>query len=769
MNETCSVLILASALAAAGLMSACLSGSDNEFDPTETITEPDISNPAVCLEVEEFFQAAIWAPVVSQTCIGCHHINGLAARSRLVLEISSSPGYRENNLARFASLSEMDYQGEPWLIAKPLGLVEHGGGAQFQRDSDVHRAFVDFVAMLREPVPCSTPTTTDEYFHGVRLLDEVQTLRKATIAMLGRMPTDAEKTSVLARGADGLDDALTGIMDEDGFYDFVKETYNDLILTDRYIAGSSAVDLLDNNDYPDRYWFLSIENDAERRLMQQQANTAVAREPLELIAHVIANDLPFAEVLTADYTVTNAFGARSYGVSSEFDDAADPEAFAPVRLPGVPHAGLLTSTMWLNRFPTTDTNRNRHRAATIFDLFLATDVTSLGARPIDPSDLEGFNPTRSDPQCTVCHATIDSIAGLMQNWDARGRYRPPAEGWHPSMFPPGFGASLLAHGERLTAASWLGQQIANDPRFAIATIHTMFQALVGQAPLREPDDSSRPGYDDELIAFEAQAAFFAEVAQAFVESGHDFKTVVRELVASEYFRAVDFASELDDQRARQLHNVAIPRFLTPERLNRKLQAVTGYPWRYRAGHQDHLSVQQYGLFYGGIDSDTVTTRILEPGGIMMSVADLMANDVACLNTMRDFAKPAPERKLFPLVELGHIPQDDDGRPFDLSVSAIRQNIRYLHEHLFGAVPGDDDPDVELTYQLFVEVWRDGVRGLAAGEFTALLPYECQAVREFWTEVPLPPEQRHTQDIAYTGRAWMAVLSHMLSDHRFLYE
>ena len=33
---------------------------------------------------------------------------------------------------------------------------------------------------------------------------------------------------------------------------------------------------------------------------------------------------------------------------------------------------------WLNRFPTTPTNRNRHRARIAYDLFLATDILKLG-------------------------------------------------------------------------------------------------------------------------------------------------------------------------------------------------------------------------------------------------------------------------------------------------------------------------------------------------------------------------------------------------------
>ena len=87
------------------------------------------------------------------------------------------------------------------------------------------------------------------------------------------------------------------------------------------------------------------------------------------------------------------------------------------------HAGVISTHAWLQRFPTTPTNRNRHRVYIMAKQFLATDVAALAARPID----DGGNfkiPTVENTACAACHATIDPIAASWQNWQENNRYLP---------------------------------------------------------------------------------------------------------------------------------------------------------------------------------------------------------------------------------------------------------------------------------------------------------------------------------------------------------
>ncbi|MEM9489178.1 MAG: DUF1588 domain-containing protein, partial [Myxococcota bacterium] len=721
----------------------------------------------------QFFKEHIWTPIMSQSCIGCHNPTGLARGSQMILQSADWPGYLEANLATVARLAKLDYDGQPWLLAKPTATIDHGGSQQFAVGDATYQTFVQLIEMLDAPVQCDAQQDFSTYLDGVVLYDRPRTLRKATILMLGRLPTDDERAEAANSDA-GLDRILDEIMTEDAFYDFVQEVYNDRFLTDRYAIHSQALDLLDSEDYPDRYWYQAIEDGAERLFMKEQTNRAVAREALALINHVIANSLPFTEILTADYMVVNPFSARAYGVSVAFDDDSDPREFRPVQLPGIPHAGILTSTMMLNRMPTSATNRNRHRATRLFELLLATDIEALGARPIDAGAIEEFNPTRESPTCTVCHANIDPVAGAMQNWDRFGRYRPPSSGWYPEMFHPGFGKTTLPYERSPDAMRWLGEQIAADPRFALAVVHTIYYGLTGLEPLSEPTDPFAATYASDRLAFDAQSAVLGAAADAFVAAGHDFKVAIKELIKSPYFRAERLLGTATDSRVRELHPLGAAQFLTPEALNRKVWAITGYPWRATYDSRDNLmSFRAFRLFYGGIDSDVVNTRIREPNGVMAAVAAYMANDLACLNTARDLAKPSEERLLFPLVETSYVPEDENGFPIPASEAAIRANIRHLHRHLFGGdfAEGDAEADAEIerTFALFLEVWRDGQRGMLEGEYSGVMHWECQARKEFWTGESLPQGQRIELDLNYSVRAWRAVLAYLLSDYRFLHE
>ncbi|MFV8754284.1 DUF1588 domain-containing protein [Nannocystaceae bacterium ST9] len=733
-----------------------------------------------CVSTEQFFKEEIWAPVMSTKCITCHNPSGAAKASQFVLQSSDWTGYLEANLATVERLAKLEYEGEPWLLVKPTNSVEHGGGAQFDRDSKEYAAFAELVDRIKNPVVCETdPINQDAYFEGVTQLDDVETLRKASLSLVGRLPTREEEATVLNLGVEGLDQVLTSMMSEEAFLDRVVEIYNDQLLTDRYFPDVGALDLLDSETYPGAYWFEAIEDENERNIARRRSNEAVAREALELIAHVIRNDRPFSEILTADYVVVNPWSAKVYGVNASFKDANDPSEFVEAKLLGVPHAGVLTTHMFMNRFPTTPTNRNRHRARMVFKLFLATDVLKLAERPIDPTSIQDFNPTREAAACTVCHGNIDPVAGTMQNFDEAGRYAPPDAGWYPEMFAPGFGDTPLPTDKKLSSEQWLASQVVADPRFAASMVNIVFFALTGDEPLHEPNDPAATDYLAKLIAFDVQNAELSRIADEFVAANFDIKLVFRQIIESPYYRAKAFEPNWDEetaaspeaaQKLAELAAVGTARWLTPEQLERKIRAVTGYPWQRSLNDTNYLlSFNEYRIFYGGIDSDTIVERMTVPNGIMTSVADRMANEVACWNTARDFTKPAAVRVLFPYVEPGFEPEDTNGFEIPAVTEAIRANIQYLHWHLLGEELDIDDPEIDRSYALFLEVWRDGKRGIGLGEYEANLPGECQANTDFWTDQPLSDVERITNDPDYTIRAWMAVMTYLLGDYRFLHE
>ncbi len=478
--------------------------------------------------------------------------------------------------------------------------------------------------------------------------------------------------------------------------------------------------------------------------------------------------------------MVNPFSARSLGVDANFADPNDYTEYVPARIPGLPHAGALTSAVFLNRFPTTDTNRNRHRSRMIYEFFLATDVQALGNRPVDATAITGHNATLNNPECTICHEVIDPVAGSFKNWDDQGRYRPPEQGWFPDMLPPGFGEAQMPATNDQAALQWGVREMVQDPRFALSAVYIMFEGLSGQKPLTEPDNPDDENYLGGIEAAKTQRAVFNDIAQQFTDANYELKLVVKEIIKSPYYRAYNYeAIGLDEDAAQarrfELENVGMGRLLTPEQLHRKIAAVTGFEWSTNPtdGTDYLLSEDQYMTLYGGINSDDIVGRVTEPNGIMANVAKRMANQMSCRATPWDFSKPASERILFPLVEPTMQPEDLNGFEIPSASSAVRNNIQYLVSRLWGEYLDAGDPEIERIYQLFLDVWRDGQLGLQRAEDdperygTGL--GNCALGTNPATGEELAEEQRLDDDSAYTIRAWMAVTNYMLSDFRFLHE
>jgi hypothetical protein len=712
-----------------------------------------------CVSDEKFFAAEVWGPTLSSNCFQCHNAQGAANQTKFVLRSEAETGFMEANLKIVQDVAAFEVDGTSILLLKPTLQIPHEGGMRIAADGPEYAAIAELVRRMDEPVACED-APDETYFEGVVMADDVSLLRKVALNLVGRLPTADETARVQDGGEAALGAVLDGMMTEPAFYERLKEIYNDQFLTDRYLRNNDAVDLLDATDYPTRRFYESDEDESRRNTLRSLANYGVAREPLELIAHVVRNNRPFTEIVTADYIMMNSFSARTYGASdyayvdrTEID-LYNPDEFFEARVPGVPHAGVLTSHMFLNRFPTTDTNVNRHRARMTYQFFLATDVLKLAERPVDPTQIQDHNPTLYNPGCNVCHATIDPVAGAFQNWDDRGRYRVLENGWHSDMRPPGFGETTVPAGDSTQSLRWLGQQIATDDRFATSAIHTMYRALTGEEPLSSQTATLR--------AFEAQEDLFKAIRRQFIDSGHDFKVMVKALVMSPYVRAKDYRGA---DRAGELDSVGSAHLLTPEQLDRKIEAVLGFAWE-RNGRRQLLSTNEMMIFYGGIDSNQITKRITEPNGVMASIATRMANEMSCLAVPQDFTHDAADRRLFPHVEMSFVPEDDNGFEVPGAVERIKDNIRHLHQHILGEEVSS--VELERTYALFVDTWREGRAGVI-DETIDRDSWNCRAERDPITGEDLPEERRVRRDEDYTMRAWMAVVTYLLSDYDFLYE
>ncbi|MEM6991550.1 MAG: hypothetical protein AAF721_13670 [Myxococcota bacterium] len=728
-----------------------------------------------CVSNEKFFEEEV-QPILGSNCNGCHNTAGEASQTGFILQPNAAPDYLEANLAIFNKMSKLRFEGEPWILLKPTGRMEHQGGVRFELESEEHLAFQEMIDRLEDPQICDDEgDIVGDFFVGVELLDAPATLRKAAVLLAGRVPTAEELAAAEEQGIDGLADIMSPMLHEERFYERVREAYNDRFLTRRYHSSngsdSAAIDLLDRNDFPQaEYWMNNPDEDNE--MAGVYANDAIAEEPTRMVEYLLRNDLPYSEIVTADYTVVNPYSAKVYDVAAEFVDETDPNEFVPAKLPGIPHAGVTSMITYLTRYTTTRTNRNRARSRRYQEFFMATDVIALGTRPTDASGSAYDNPTLLDANCVSCHAAVDPIAGTFANWDEMGRYRPqghplrgdnednpdlldvPETGWYSDMRPAGFKGEAMPGEWEPAALQWLGHKSVNDDLFALGPVYLVYEGLFGRKPLLEPTDPTQPDFVQAVLAAKVQRQVFREIAQKFADSNFDLRVVFTEIVKSQYFRAHN-SEELSDERRLELSDVGMARLLTPEELNRKIFATTGNVWG-PLEDPNLLSRDEFMILYGGIDSDNVTERAYDASGTSANIAKRMSMEVACDSVALDFSRAGDDRMLFPMVE-----------PTDISRAAVEDNAVYLHGHLLGEYLDADDPEVQRTVDLWMAVHDEGERGLLAMEYPTALPGMCQANNDPWTGEPI--EVPVIEDPNYAIRSWSAVVAYLLTDYKFLHD
>ena len=689
------------------------------------------------------FNDYISTPVVQSRCIYCHVEGGASGHTRLVLTPSDVDGHEATNLAVFENFLTDVEDGADLILNKIQGAESHGGGVQVVAGS------TDFANMERFLRSLGGETTSgalspETLFDGVTMASPGRTLRRAAMLFAGRLPTQAELSSVSDGEESSLRQAIRGLMTGQGFHDFLIRTANDRLLTDRDRSNVVGVAEVRFVDLTNKRWELAQEGvqngyaEYPRRYPayrkhERAVQYGIARAPLELIAHVVESDLPYTEILTADYIMANPMAANAYGAETEFDDPNDVTEFKPSEIaryfrrdpsmiveedpPNIwrvvnegnlstdyPHAGVLSSTVFLRRYPTTATNRNRARSRWTYYHFLGFDIEKSAARTADPDALtDTNNPTMNNPACTVCHIPMDPVAGTYQNYGNmglfrdknRGRdslpglYRSPRDGtvspyqqgdtWFRDMRDPGFGDSNAPSADN--SLQWLAEQFVADDRFATAAVRFWWPAIMGVELTDPPSDSSDADFDELLVASASQALEVEALAEAFREGfdggdPYNAKDLLTEIALSPWFRAESVTVD-DETRLAALRDAGVARLLTPEEVVSKTDAITGYVWgrRFqqpfergepRSRLHDPQGFSGYQLLYGGIDSDGIIERTGEMTPLMAAVAQSHAAEVSCPIVRREFYYwPDESRLLFDGITKFDSPFSETSGAFDV--------------------------------------------------------------------------------------------------------
>jgi len=786
-----------------------------------------------CTTTADYYRKSLRGPVFS-VCTGCHNPWGLA-REQGVWHIDNRLDDETvaQSLETLQALAEQQIGETPLLLFMPTTEAAHFGGELLFEGSDELAHMKNFAERLRaEPTSCAS--TKEDLFEGVQFDDDLGTLKRASLLLLGRAPTEVEAATILTGG--DLKATVRGLLDEPEFGPRVQELYNDLFLTDRVMGPFKLISHLAGADFPNRFFFrkyqankagynkvqytCSAEDESNLggecchldnpypdatcvvdgyqydfcQLGDKRAIYSLRREAMALISYVVTQDLPFSEILTADYTVANPLTASLRRLPDEatnncqtavnaltFDDPCDEQDYKPIQLQtqscqgvslenshpsnAIPHAGVLSTHTFLNRHMTTPTNLNRARAKFVYKMFLDIDIESLVQFTVSQAEPPYQNPTRDGKTCSVCHALMDPVAGAFHKWAANGQNRkhfnwyvcddelPDCDsdadcgveqrcggGKCVALDSPydhglcvrqiGYQGNELPPDQDKAPLRWMTQQIAQDERFTYATVKHLFGLLTSTKPLEPPTDLLSEDYIAHMKAYLAQEEEIERVRQSFVA---------------------------------EANNLNLKTAVT--------EIVTGPYFRAKSGQiaQEDESALVIAEVGGGklMTPEQLALKIKDRLGLIWQVIPLGRGDalkkpndgylliyggIDSGSIVERLREPFPlaasvARRMSNEMACASVPQDfaynqlSDRRFFTAinpevtpetpqDIAAIKETIQHVVATLWSEDLAIDDPEIERIYGLFEDVWSLGQGLLLSGTEPAELPTACHAKYDF---------------------------------------
>ena len=504
---------------------------------------------------------------------------------------------------------------------------------------------------------------------SIEYLTPTEHLVRASMALRGVRPSLDDLQAVEA-DPDALPDLLDKYLETPEFGETIRDLHNDQLLVRADIFFFNAVGFLADEGYS-----------------ASEINQSVFEAPLRLIEHVVMNDKPYTEIVTADYTLHNRISSGVWGVSY---DTAGPEWQVTEWTDGRPKAGILSSSALFTRHQSAGFNYNRGRANMISNALLCFDFLERDAAidgSVNLSDPEIVNTAVTEvPLCVGCHQSLDPMASYM--WGFSDFIVPQFTTEYPinhyvadqedrwqrtTLRAPGF------FGDQGGDLAGLGQNIANDPRFAQCASQRFF-AYMAQIEMEEvPIDT--------VLDLQAELE----------NSDFSAKALAKAVVLHDSFRV---SHSTDETVAEEIAGF---KFARPEQLSRMMYDLTGFRWETEFdfdisgapfGRVELTKTDLLGFrtLAGGIDSYFTTTPSRTVNVTSSLFLQTFAAEAAGFAVETDFAAAAADRKL--LTRVG---------PDDTNESAIRAQLADLHLRLYAENVTPDSAEVTETYQLFTAV------------------------------------------------------------------
>jgi len=495
-------------------------------------------------------------------------------------------------------------------------------------------------------------------------LEPAEHLVRVSMALRGVRPSAEELAAVEADPA-ALEGIVDGYLDDPRFGTIVRDLHNDALLV-----------LVDFLVFPAGF----VPKGPVADVDLYRLNRSITEAPVRLIEHVVMNDRPYTEIVTAEYTLADQNVAEVWGIPHE----GDPESWEVTAWQDErDQAGILSDPWLFQRYQSTVSNANRGRANAISRALLCYDFLSrdievdASVNLADPDAVA--NAVVENPACASCHQGLDPLAGFLRDWAPV--YVPsdvdyPFDSYMPGVFED-IGATVRDSnffGRAGTGLSDLGRFIAEDPRFSLCAAQR-FYAYFHQVGLDE-------------VPLEVAARFQTEL----VDSDMSAKALARAIVLDDEFRV----SHADPDDPGENDPVGVKK-ARPVQLSLLFQDLTGFGWRTDLTEFDLAPVDLlddsflgYNVLLGGIDSLFVTRPSHTYSATASLVLRSLSREAANSVVDADFAEPDLDaRHLLTLV--------DDS---DTEEGLVRDQIAALHLRILARTVDPEGPEVDATYELF---------------------------------------------------------------------
>ena len=488
-------------------------------------------------------------------------------------------------------------------------------------------------------------------FRGEPLADNML-LRRMSFDLRGIPPAESD-LAMLEADPQALESIVDSYLDDERHEEQLVSLFSEWLLT--------RVDVynVDHRDY---------------RLDSSQAFSflqSVGEEPLRLMAYIAYQDLPWTEIVTADYSMANELLLDIWPMVS-LEDATGwrPASYTD----GRPAGGVVMSNGLWWRYYTTPNNFSRTRAMALADLFLCENYLERPIKFSAPSllDRDSLNEViRTNEACIGCHSTLDPIAAVLFGFWWFDLYdTAEMTAYHPEREQLGryyLQQEPAWFGRPLSGPSELGLVMSNDRRLISCTVERV-TSLLWRRNIETADLSH-------LQTFQ----------QDFEAGNLRFRSLLKAILFSDDYRVGKLASDATSADADKLMT---RRLITADHFVATVEHLTGFVWRHEGFDQLSNDLYGYRILAGGIDGVQATQSARNPSLSRQLTIKRVAQAAADYAVEREKDLPLAERILFNNVDFENIGQAD---------SSLEDALRSLHRRFYSQDPSPERLALDVEY------------------------------------------------------------------------